>query len=116
MLCDDSRSLATLVDAWLEGHDDLEFVGAVHDVDLCAPGVAAARPDVVLLDTMGDPHDSSVLDAIRAACPGTRVIVYSGYVGLLGADGMPLEPDAFVDKDVEGAALVAAIRSVAATG
>ena len=115
MLCDDSRSLATLVDAWLEGHDDLEFVGAVHDAEACPAGVAAARPDVVLLDPMGNPHDSTLLDAIRATCPGTRVIVYSGYVGLLGAAGIPLEPDAFLDKDVEGPALVAAIRSVAAS-
>jgi DNA-binding NarL/FixJ family response regulator len=116
MLCDDSTSLATLVDAWLDGHDDLEFVGAVHEVRDCPAGVAAARPDVVLLDTMGDPRDSTALDAIRVAAPAARVILYSGYVGLLGAEGIPLEADAFVDKGVAGSALVAAIRSVAAGG
>jgi DNA-binding NarL/FixJ family response regulator len=116
MLCDDARSLATLVDAWLEEHDDLEFVGAVHNADACTAAVVAARPDVVLLDTMGDPYDSTMLDAIRACSPATRVIVYSGYVGLLGAEGIPLEPDAFLDKSVEGSALVDAIRSVVRGG
>jgi two-component system response regulator NreC len=113
LLCDDSRSLATLVDHWLEEHDDLQFVGAVHERRDAVEAVQRERPDVVLLDTMGDPHDASVLAGIRATAPDARVIVYSGYVDLLGVEGFPLAPDAFLDKGTDSGALVSAIRSVA---
>jgi DNA-binding NarL/FixJ family response regulator len=116
MLCDDSRSLATLIDHWLEEHDDLEFVGAVQDRRECLPVLARSRPDVVLLDTMGNPRDASILEDIRSAAPDARVIVYSGYVGLLGPAGLPLKPDAFLDKSADHVALVDAIRAVVAAG
>jgi DNA-binding NarL/FixJ family response regulator len=111
LLCDDSRSLATLVEHWLEDHDDLEFAGAVQHARDCFAAVQDARPDVVLLDTMGNPHDARTLELIRAAAPGVRVIIYSGYVALLGAEALP-PADAFVDKGASEAELVAAIRAV----
>ena len=54
-----------------------------------------ARPDVVLLDTLGKPGDDTLLLAIREVAPGRKVIVYSGYVrlmqeGALGAGGRRL--------------------------
>lgn len=116
LLCDDSHSLATLVEHWLEEQPDLELVGAVQDSARVAEEVARVQPDVVLLDTMGNPRDSSLLDAVRRAAPSARVIVYSGYVSLLGADALPLTPDAFLDKGADEATLVAAIRSVARSG
>jgi DNA-binding NarL/FixJ family response regulator len=116
LLCDDSRSLATLVRDWLEEYDDVEFAGAVHERPEAVEAVAREQPDVVLLDTMGDPYDSSVLEGIRAAVPGVRVIVYSGYVDMVGPAGLPLRPDAFLDKGADAAALVSAIRSVARGG
>ena len=112
LLCDDSRSLATLVEHWLEDHDDLEFVTAIQHTEQCLDMVARTRPDVVLLDTMGDPHDASTLESIRAAAPATRVIIYSGYVALLGEDALPCA-DAFLDKGADHDELVAAVRSVA---
>jgi DNA-binding NarL/FixJ family response regulator len=115
LLCDDSRSLSTLVDHWLEEHADLEFVGAVHHGSEAVDAVSRTHPDVVLLDTLGNPYDSTVLNRIRRAAPAAKVIVYSGYVSLLG-DELPLTPDAFVDKGADGAALVAAIRAVALDG
>jgi DNA-binding NarL/FixJ family response regulator len=113
LLCDDSRSLATLVDHWLEEHADLEFVGAIQHREDCLDAIRSTRPDVVLLDTMGDPGDSSTLEVIRAASPQTRVVVYSGYVALLGEDALP-RADAFLDKGADHEELVAAIRSVVA--
>jgi DNA-binding NarL/FixJ family response regulator len=116
LLCDDSRSLSTLVDHWLEEHDDLEFVGAVHHGSEAVDAVERTRPDVVLLDTLGNPYDATVLNRIRRAAPAAKVIVYSGYVSLLGDAALPLTPDAFVDKGAGSAELVAAIRAVALDG
>ena len=115
LLCDDSRSLATLVEHWLEDHDDLEFVGAIQHREHCLDAVARTRPDVVLLDTMGDPYDTSTLATIRATAPRARVIIYSGYVALLGEDALP-RADAFLDKGADHEALVEAVRSVAGSG
>ena len=112
LLCDDSRSLATLVDHWLEEHDDLEFVGAIQHKEDCLEAIARTQPDVVLLDTMGNPHDTSTLETIRRAAPGARVILYSGYVALLGEDALP-RADAFLDKGADQDELVAAVRSSA---
>jgi DNA-binding NarL/FixJ family response regulator len=112
LLCDDSRSLATLVEHWLEDHGDLEFVGAIQHKRDCLDAVSRAQPDVVLLDTMGDPHESATLETIRRAAPAAQVILYSGYVALLGEDALP-RADAFLDKGADCAELVAAIRSVA---
>jgi len=110
LLCDDSRSLATLIEHWLEDHDDLEFAGACRHARDCRVAVRREEPDVVLLDTMGNPGDASTLEAIRAAAPGARVIMYSGYVALLGAEALP-PADGFVDKGASEAELVDAIRA-----
>jgi two-component system response regulator (stage 0 sporulation protein A) len=112
LLCDDSRSLATLVDHWLEEHDDLEFVGAIQHKEDCLEAIAETQPDVVLLDTMGNPHDTSTLETIHRAAPDARVILYSGYVALLGEDALP-RADAFLDKGADHDELVAAVRSAA---
>jgi DNA-binding NarL/FixJ family response regulator len=111
LLCDDSRSLATLVEHWLEDHRDLAFAGAIQHREDCLQAITAARPDVVLLDTMGDPQDVSTLAVIRAAAPATKVILYSGYVALLGEEALP-RADAFLDKGADHDELVAVIRSV----
>jgi DNA-binding NarL/FixJ family response regulator len=110
MLCDDSHSLATLIEHWLEEYDDLEFAGAIHHTADCRAALERLRPDVVLLDTMGNPRDPTTVQAIRESAPGTRVIIYSGYVALLGADSLP-PADGFLDKGASEAELVAAIRS-----
>jgi DNA-binding NarL/FixJ family response regulator len=112
LLCDDSRSLATLVEHWLEEHDEFAFVGAIQHAADCLETVTRTQPDVVLLDTLGTPNDSSTLHTIRGAAPAAKVIIYSGYVALLGEDALP-RGDAFLDKGADNDELVAAIRSVA---
>jgi len=113
LLCDDSRSLATLVDHWLEEHDDLEFVGAIQHKEDCLEAIAETQPDVVLLDTMGIPGDDSLLRRIRAAVPEAAVIVYSGYVPLMQDGALGDGADAYLAKSDEEGELVATIRSVA---
>ena len=78
--CDDSSAFTRLVRHWLDEHEGVEHVGEAHDGDEALRLLPKAHPDVVLLDTMGAPGDTSLLRMIRDAAPGARVIVYSGYL------------------------------------
>jgi DNA-binding NarL/FixJ family response regulator len=110
--CDDSGSFIVLVRHWLEEHDDLEWAGAERDRGRVHEAVARARPDVVLLDTMGRPGDGDLIGAVRAAHPPVKVIVYSGYVRMLGPERLGRGADAYLDKSEDDARLVALIRSL----
>jgi DNA-binding NarL/FixJ family response regulator len=110
--CDDSDAFTRLVALWLQEHPDIEAIGAAATADAALAALPDARPDVILLDTMGRPGDASLLAAIRAAAPDARVIVYSGFVGIMPlGDGA----DAYLEKGDDETALVALIREVAAT-
>ena len=108
--CDDSRPFTRLCWFWLSAHADIEHIGEAHALDAALEAVAILRPDVVLLDTMGAPNDTTALREIRARAPGARVIVLSGYVNLMPLDG---DADAYVAKGDDEGPLIAAIRSVA---
>jgi DNA-binding NarL/FixJ family response regulator len=111
--CDDSVPFTRLVRHWLLEHDGIEHVGAAHTGAEALELLPTARPDVVLLDTMGNPGDSALVAAIRDAAPGTRVIVYSGYVRLAGRELLENGADAYLAKGEDEDALVRAIRDVA---
>jgi DNA-binding NarL/FixJ family response regulator len=108
--CDDSQPFTRLAWFWLSGCEDIEHVGAAHSAAEALAAVAAAAPDVVLLDTMGSPDDTTLLALIRERVPGARVIVYSGYVGLMPLAG---GADAYVAKGDDEAELLEAILRVA---
>jgi DNA-binding NarL/FixJ family response regulator len=108
--CDDSRPFTRLCWFWLSGHEDLEHVGAAHSLDEAYATVAASRPDVVLLDTMGAPSDTTPLKEIRSRVPHARIVVLSGYVNLNLLTG---DADAYVAKGDDEGPLLDAIRGVA---
>jgi DNA-binding NarL/FixJ family response regulator len=108
--CDDSRAFTRLCWFWLSAHADVEHIGEAHALDAALEAVAVLRPDVVLLDTMGAPNDTTALREIRARAPGARVIVLSGYVNLMPLDG---DADAYVAKGDDEGPLLEAIRKVA---
>jgi len=112
--CDDSSAFTRLVRHWLDEHGDLEHVGAAHTGEEAMAAIGPSRPDVVLLDTMGSPGDTTLLRRIRSEAPQARVIVYSGYVSLLGEGELGAEADAYIEKGDDEEALVAMIRAVAA--
>jgi DNA-binding NarL/FixJ family response regulator len=112
--CDDSEAFTRLVAFWLAEHPDVEHVGAAHTPDDALAVLPGARPDVVLLDTMGVPGDDALLLRIRDAVPGAAVIVYSGYVRLMQAGELGSAADAYLQKSDDEGELVAAIRRVAA--
>ena len=47
---------------------------------------------------MGSPGDDTRSSSIRRACPGARVIVYSGYLSILDSDQLGGEADAYLEK------------------
>jgi DNA-binding NarL/FixJ family response regulator len=112
--CDDSDAFTRLVAFWLAEHPDIEHVGEARTAQAAVAALPAARPDVILLDTMGLPGDGRLLSSIRGAAPGARVIVYSGYVRLLREEALGERADAYLAKSDDDAALVALIREVAA--
>jgi DNA-binding NarL/FixJ family response regulator len=108
--CDDSRPFTRLCWHWLSGHEDIEHVGAAHSLEEAYATVATAHPDVVLLDTMGTPSDTTALREFRSRVPNARIVVLSGYVNLLLLSG---DADAYVAKGDDEGALVEIIRTVA---
>ena len=112
--CDDSTAFTRLVRHWLADHEELEHVGAAHAGDEALRELAAARPDVVLLDTMGSPGDTSLLASIRAIAPEARVIVYSGYLSILTPAQLGGQADGYLRKGDDDKALVAEIHAVSA--
>jgi DNA-binding NarL/FixJ family response regulator len=110
--CDDSEAFTRLVAFWLAEHDDVEHVGQAHTADAALAALPAARPDVVLLDTLGKPGDDSLLQAIRAAVPGVKVIVYSGYVRLMHEGALGQSADGYLEKGDDEGPLLDAIRAV----
>jgi two-component system response regulator DevR len=111
--CDDSEAFTRLVAFWLAEHGDIEHVGAAHTADAALADLPGSRPDIVLLDTMGDPGDNTLLHAIRATVPDAAVIVYSGYVRLMQEGALGDAADGYLSKSDEEDELVATIRSVA---
>jgi DNA-binding NarL/FixJ family response regulator len=114
--CDDSEAFRRLVAFWLAEHPDIEHVGEAHTAAEALAALPAARPDVVLLDTMGLPGDDSLLRQIRATVPDAAVIVYSGYVPLMQEGALGDGADAYLPKSDDEAELVATIRTVARAG
>ena len=110
--CDDSAAFTRLVRHWLEEHDDVEHVGAAHTGDEALAALADARPDVVLLDTMGAPADGSLLERIRQTAPEARVVVYSGYLSIVDSGQLGGDADAYLATGDDDDSLVAMIRAV----
>ncbi len=113
--CDDSSAFTSLVRHWLDEHDEFEHVGAAHSGDEALRALGPARPDVVLLDTMGSPGDGTLLSSIRAAAPQARVIAFSGYLSILHPDALGGQADAYLEKADDEHALVAMINAVTKT-
>jgi DNA-binding NarL/FixJ family response regulator len=114
--CDDSEAFTRLVRHWLDEHEGIEYAGAAHSGEEAIEALPEARPDVVLLDTMGSPGDPALLRRIRTAVPQARVIVYSGYLSIVNSDELGGEADAYLAKSDDERTLVTMIRAVAARG
>jgi len=92
---DDSADFRRLLGVLLAGDPQLELVGEAADVDGLLAGVAAVRPDVVLLDQLGGPE---LVARIRAAAPGVRIVVLSGFGAADDPSGLAAAADGYVVK------------------
>jgi two-component system, NarL family, nitrate/nitrite response regulator NarL len=111
--CDDSEAFTRLVELWLGDYDDIEHAGAAHSVAVALEVLPVLKPDVILLDTMGEPGSDGLLRSMRERAPDARVIVYSAYVGLGGEEVVGPGADAYLAKEDDETALVSTIRAVA---
>jgi DNA-binding NarL/FixJ family response regulator len=93
-------------------HDGFEHIGEAHTAEAALEALVGLDPDVVLLDTMGAPGDTALLQRIRAVAPKARVLVYSGYVSILRPHELGGDADGYLEKGDDDEALLSAIRDV----
>ena len=110
--CDDDPSFTRLLGLWLEDCADVRLVGAAHTREACLAGVRETEPDVVLLDSMAGPGSGPTVGDVRRAAPHAAVVVYSGYEPGAAPGVGAGEPDAFLRKEADAAALVALVRAL----
>ena len=91
---DDSESYRHLIREVL-AVSDIDIVGGAGTPEGVVEGVEREKPDVVLLDQFGG---APLINAIRAACPGAKVIVLSGFNPEDGDQELAARADAYVVK------------------
>ena len=77
--CDDSEAMRLLIREQFAPTDDVEVVGEASDPPSAVSGAKQLQPDVVLLDLLDPENAERLVSEIRAAAPGARIVVYSGY-------------------------------------
>lgn len=110
--CDDALAYRRLIRAVLLLEDGIELVGEAADLDALLAGLAATRPDVVLLDMVRGVTDSDVAEALRETAPDVAVIVLSGHPPEAVHPGIRALAAAHVTKSTAFAALAETIRAV----
>jgi len=111
---DDHPLLREGVAAIMDGHPDLQLVGAVGTAREAIEGFGRFRPDVTLMDLrMPDMDGIHAIKAIRAEFPAARFIVLTTYPGDAQALGaLKAGASGYLLKSSLGTELLEAIRSV----
>ncbi len=109
--CDDSDAFRRLLELLLAEREDVELVGGAPDRARALTGVAAAQPDVVLLDAIAPDFGTDLVEELLEAAPRAKVVVLSGRPELREDDP---RVSAVVSKDTPMDELVATLRRVAA--
>ena len=104
---DDNDAYRLLIEKTLPDEGGIEIVGGAGTADEVVAGVERAQPDVVLLDQL---HGGQLIERLRAAAPGARVVILSGYEEGSGNDELERGADAYVVKSAPLAVLAAAVR------
>jgi DNA-binding NarL/FixJ family response regulator len=105
-LADDDSSYRFLLRETLPA-SGIEVVGEAAEPEAVVDGVARAAPDVVLLDRF---CEARTVEEMRAAVPGVRVIILSGYQPGDGDQALVAAADGYVVKGADLDELRAAVR------
>lgn len=106
-----AAGLATLTAA----HPGVELVAAVRDSQSAVAALEECRADLVLMDPVLLGADGFALcRRIKAASPGTRVVVYTDTAGSAGItlQARVAGADGLLDKATEGPELLEALRAI----
>jgi DNA-binding NarL/FixJ family response regulator len=76
--CDDSSAFRVLVREMLHELGGMEMVGDAATLDEALDELAAAAPDVVLVDLFANDRADELMPLLRGAAPGARMLVYTG--------------------------------------
>jgi DNA-binding NarL/FixJ family response regulator len=104
---DDSDSYRLLIAETLPEQGGIEVVGGAATADEVVAGVERQQPDVVLLDQL---RGAQLIERVRAAAPGVRVVILSGFQAGAGNEELERGADAYVVKTAELSVLAAAVR------
>ncbi len=78
MLVEDSAVIRGMVRSWLEAVEDVEVVASADNGKIALNTVAAARPDVIILDIEMPVMDGlSALPGLLRSCPQAKVLIAS---------------------------------------
>ena len=116
LLCVDPHPVvAAGLAALTSSHAGFELVGAVRDSRAAIPALEECRADLVVMDpTLLGAGGFALCRRIKAASPGTRVVVYTDTAG---AAGITLQArvagaDGLLDKSTEGTELLSALGAI----
>lgn len=118
LLADDHALVRESLGSWLKAAGDIKVIGEVGSADEAVAVAVREKPDIVLIDI--DMPGLLAFDAvrtIRTRCPGTRVVVLSGFFhDRYIEDALAAEASGYITKGEPADAVVRAVRTVAAGG
>ena len=104
---DDNDAYRLLIESTLPGEGGIELVGGAGTADEVVAGVEREQPDVVLLDQL---HGAQLIERVREAAPGVRVVILSGYAEGFGNPRLEYAADGYVVKTASLTDIAAAVR------
>ena len=116
LIVEDHPILSEALSVRMEQESDLRVVGSTPSPNQVLPMVAAAQPDIVLLDIeLGEDNGTDLLDDLRALPHGPKVVVLTCRTdNATVMTAITKGASAFVPKAAPMAELVQAIRTVTA--
>lgn len=114
-LCDDVADLRVLLRLALEEDDRILVVGEAAEAASAIAQVAELAPDVIVLDlSMPGVDGLQAIPPLRAAAPGCRIIVFSGFAAeRMELPALAQGADRYVEKGVDLAQVREVVLEVA---